>query len=100
MIGYEDFIEGIYHLNLQNNTMYVTANINTSNVITILDNDLWYFRLGHLSSFRTALLNSDFPFIFVDKKGICYVCHLEKHINLPYQISFNKVIKPFLPYPF
>lgn len=41
------------------------------------------------------MLNSDFTFIVVDHKGICDVFHLAKHRNLPYQRSFNKVVKPF-----
>jgi hypothetical protein len=42
-----------------------------------------------------TLLHSDFPFIVIDQKGVCDVCHLAKHEKLPYQRSFNKALKPF-----
>jgi hypothetical protein len=35
-------------------------------------------------------LHSKYPYISVDNKGICDVCHLAKHKKIPFQNSFNK----------
>ena len=58
-------------------------------------NALWYFRLGHLSSFRMTSLHSIFSFLNVDNNAICDVCHFAKHKKLPFDSSCNKVDKPF-----
>jgi hypothetical protein len=46
---------------------------------------------GHLSTNRLSILHSKFPYIFIDHKGICEVCHLAKHMRPSFQNSFNKV---------
>lgn len=40
-------------------------------------------------------LHSIFPFIIVDKKFACDVCHFAKHKRLHYHSSFNKLKEPF-----
>lgn len=94
MIGSVDFIEGLYHLNLAKEKLPTVTGISASNAIIIPDQALWNFRLGHLSKSRMAMLHFDFPFIVVDTKGTCDICHLDKQRNFPYN-SHNKVVKPF-----
>jgi hypothetical protein len=40
-------------------------------------------------------MHSDFPFIDVDNKATCDVCHYAKQKKLPFYSSFNKADKPF-----
>lgn len=61
MIGSADFIEGLYHLNLSNKKLPIVVGISSSNTITIPDQALWHFRLGHLSSSRMDMLHFIFP---------------------------------------
>lgn len=69
MIGSNDFIEGPYYLNLQNEKIPSRPGISVSHTITIPDKALWNFRLGHLSISRMNLLQSYFPFIVVGNRN-------------------------------
>ena len=40
-------------------------------------------------------MNSEFPFIVVDPKAVCDVCHYARHKKLPYKISLNKAVSPY-----
>lgn len=35
-------------------------------------------------------MNSEFPFIIVDPKAVCDVCHFARHKKLPYNTSLSK----------
>jgi hypothetical protein len=41
------------------------------------------------------VLHSKFPFISIDNKGICDVCHFARHKKNPYSTSLNKVAIPY-----
>jgi hypothetical protein len=94
MIGSAEVFDGLYYLNHKSKTVYASA-IDKPNTFTIPNNALWHFRLGHLSQTRMNLLITQFPFIVVDQKGICDVCHFARHNKLSYAHSFNKASKPF-----
>jgi hypothetical protein len=68
----------------------------SSSSSTLPDSALLHFRLGHLSFSRMLSLHSMFPFINVDSKAVCDVCHFGKHRKLPFDRSFNKAVKPFV----
>ena len=40
-------------------------------------------------------INSEFPFIVVDPKVVCDVCHYARHKKLPYNASLNKADSPY-----
>lgn len=40
-------------------------------------------------------LHSEFPFVSVDSKAVCDVCHYARHKRLPYSLSHNKAAKPY-----
>jgi hypothetical protein len=94
MIGFADAHDGLYYLKLEDKSAHVHAADGTNN-ITIPTQAVWHFRLGHLSLNRMHLLHKQFPYIIVDNKGVCDICHLAKHKKLPYANSMNKADKPF-----
>jgi hypothetical protein len=94
MIGLADALEGLYYLRLEDKKVHVNATDGNHNT-TIPDQALWHFRLGHLSINRMQLLHKQFPYIIVDHKGVCDICHLAKHKKLPYTNSCNKAGFPF-----
>ncbi|KAK2406745.1 putative mitochondrial protein [Trifolium repens] len=89
MIGLAEAFEGLYYLKLHDKTVNVAA-IDCPSTTTIPSQALWHFRLGHLSAARLSLLHSKYPYISVDHKGICDICHLARHRKLPFPLSFNK----------
>jgi len=94
MIGSGDKREDLYYLNLENKLACSASKTIHSN-IPLPDSALWNFRLGHLSFSRMTLLKSSFPFVHVDSKATCDVCHFAKHRKLPFPNSCNKASKPF-----
>jgi hypothetical protein len=91
MIGLAEAFEGLYYLKLHDKDVMVAAVDNPASLsTTIPPQALWHFRLGHLSTARLSALHSKFPYIDVDHKGICDVCHLARHKKLPFSPSFNK----------
>jgi hypothetical protein len=94
MIGSSDKREDLYYLNLENKLACSASKTIHSN-IPLPDSALWHFRLGHLSFSRMNLLKSSFPFVHVDSKATCDVCHFAKHRKLPFPDSGNKASKPF-----
>jgi hypothetical protein len=81
-------------LNLHDKNVHV-ATVDCSLTTTIPAQAIWHFRLGHLSTNRLSVLHSKLPYISVDHKGICDVCHLARHKKIPFPLSFNKVGSPF-----
>jgi hypothetical protein len=94
MIGLAEELEGLYYLKLQDAEAHASV-VDESGKTTIPSQAIWHFRLGHLSNPRLAVLHSKFPYITVDNKGICDVCHLAKHKKTPYKISLNKAVRPY-----
>jgi len=56
---------------------------------------LWHFRLGHLSNFRLALMNKQFPFLSSDETLVCDTCHFAKQNKLPFCISTKRAMNKF-----
>jgi hypothetical protein len=94
MIGLAEAFEGLYYLKLHDKNVNVAA-VNCPSTTTIPAQAIWHFRLGHLSATRLSVLHSKFPYISVDHKGICDVCHLARHKKLPFPHSFNKAGSPY-----
>ncbi|GAU44842.1 hypothetical protein TSUD_400430 [Trifolium subterraneum] len=94
MIGFAEMIDGLYYLKLTSKDAHAYA-VDSSDKSTILEPALWHFRLGHISLNRMHLLHSQFPFITLDNKGVCDICHLARHKKIPYNTSMNKVAFPY-----
>lgn len=94
MIGLVEKFKGIYHLTL-NDKHENAYSINNSFVCTLPNNSLWNFLLVHMFHSRIQSLHSIFPFVIVDHKVICDVCHYIKNKKLPYTFRFNKSKHPF-----
>jgi hypothetical protein len=94
MIGSADSVEGLYYLKLQDREVHVNSAEGT-NTITIPTQAIWHFRLGHPSISSMQTLHSQFPYISIDNKGVCDVCHLARHRKNPYSTSLNKAVTPY-----
>ncbi|KAK2450734.1 putative mitochondrial protein [Trifolium repens] len=94
MIGFANASNGLYYLQLKDEDVTVNTT-DGSNSISIREQAIWHFRLGHLSNTRIQLLHKQFPYITVDNKGICDICHLARHKKSPYKNSLNKAVIPF-----
>jgi hypothetical protein len=91
MIGLAEQIENLYYPNHSPKNVHVSSLSTT----TLPASALWHFRLGHLSTSRMSSMHLEFPFIDVDNKATCDVCHYAKQRKLPFHSSFNKASKPF-----
>lgn len=94
MIGLASQYEGLYYLEVDTKKVHV-SNIWNEGSETIPEEALWHFRLGHLSNSPLSLMNSQFPFVRVDRNSVCDVCHYARHKKLPYSLSLNKVSTPY-----
>ncbi|KAK2436464.1 putative inactive purple acid phosphatase [Trifolium repens] len=90
--GYGDKVEDFYYLVISNK---LVCNTRTNSFVTVPHSALWHFRLGHPYLTRMQSFHSQFPFITVDSKAVCDVCHFAKHKKLPFSNSFNNAVKPF-----
>ena len=69
---------------------------NTLATPTIPSNELWHYRLGHLSSNRLQILRDKFPFITIGNSNFpCDVCHYSKQKRLPYTQSTHNATQIF-----
>jgi hypothetical protein len=93
MIGLAKLKKGLYHLEITKNNHSPSTNSFTTNPIT--KNNLWHFRLGHLSSNLLNILHEQFPFISKHSNEACDVCHLAKQRKLSYSTSDTHALKPF-----
>lgn len=79
---------GLYHLDT---TDFVDVNDSLENncafAIKCNENELWHYRLGHLSNKRLAVLQRQFPDIFVPTNFVCEVCMRSKLKRLPFKLS-------------
>jgi hypothetical protein len=94
MIGLAEAFEGLYYLKLHDKNVLVAV-VDCPSTTTMPEQAIWHFRLGHLSTSRLSALHLKFPYIVVNHKGICDVCHLARHKKLPFSKSFNKASSPF-----
>ncbi|CAJ2647171.1 unnamed protein product [Trifolium pratense] len=90
-IGSAKQVEDLYYLHLANESVQASSFSATS----LPSSALWHFRLGHLSSSSLSSMHLDFPFIDVDNKATCDVCHLAKQKKLSFPSSFNKASQCF-----
>lgn len=100
MIGSAEMMDGLYYLVLPNkeavsDSRLSTQTINSINYVSLPDNALWHFRLGHLSNSRMLNLQSQFPFVISDHKAVCDICHFAKHGKSTFTHSSNKALKPY-----
>lgn len=102
MIGSGERKGDLYYLVLPDRVACNTAQVpstcllpDTNQAPSLPDSALWHFRLGHLSFSRMNSLHSQFPFVNVDNKAICDVCHYAKHRKLPFDSSCKRAHKPF-----
>jgi hypothetical protein len=96
MIGFADMFEGLYYLKLADKEVQAHTTNGSSHSNTIIpDKALWHFRLGHTSLHRMKLLHSKFPYIVVDNKGVCDICHIARQKKIPFTVSLNKAVSPF-----
>jgi hypothetical protein len=91
MIGLAETFEGLYYLKLDDKKVNAAA-VDCPSTSTIPTHAIWHFRLGHLSTSRLSVLHSRFPYISVDHKGICDVCHLARHKKLPFSLVLIKLV--------
>lgn len=97
MIGSGRLVDRLYYLDLQLVQISV-SNIVSNKVcssVSIPDYALWHFRLGHISNSVLEGMCSQFPYLHVNKRGICDVCHFAKQKRLPYTISSYRALHCF-----
>ena len=94
MIGSGERREELYYLTPPDKMGCSSSIVNSPSTL-LPDSALWHFRLGHLSFSRINTLHSKFPFVNVDSKATCDVCHFAKHRKLPFIPSCNKAKQPF-----
>jgi len=68
-------------------TVPVPTSIGAAQVSTSNSNNLWHFRLGHLSDSRIKLLQHIIPDCNVVSNKCCSVCPLAKQHRLPFHVS-------------
>ncbi|CAJ2634040.1 unnamed protein product [Trifolium pratense] len=85
-IGSAKQIEDLYYLTIAN------MNVQASSLCTtpLPNSAIWHLRLCHLSTSRMSFMILDFPFIDVDNKATCDVCHYAKQKKLAFSSSLNK----------
>ncbi|PNX68435.1 retrovirus-related Pol polyprotein from transposon TNT 1-94 [Trifolium pratense] len=79
-IGSAKQVEDLYYLQPANKSGKASSLSATS----LPSSALWHLRLGHLSSSSLSSMHIDFPFIDVDNKETCVVCHLAKQKKLSF----------------
>ena len=94
LIGSSERREELYYLTPPDKMACSSSIVNSPSTL-LPDSALWHFRLGHLSFSRINTLHSKFPFVNVDSKATCDVCHFAKHRKLPFIPSCNKAKQPF-----
>jgi len=97
MIGLSSLKNGLYHLALgkQQSINTTLPFINSTIHPAITPNNLWHFRLGHLSDNRLDILHHKFPFISKHSNEFCDVCHLAKQRKLSYSFSKTQASHSF-----
>lgn len=88
MIGHADLYKGLYYLRgsaPSHDVSCFDVNIDSSQLHNIhTDIDVWRLRLGHPSTTVLEQVSNTFPYVKINKKTVCDVCHLAKQNQLPY----------------
>jgi len=63
---------------------------NTFNFTTSDLENLWHFRLGHVSNKSLDVIENKFPFVKYKKSFICDIYHFAKQKRLPFPLSASK----------
>jgi hypothetical protein len=82
-IRVDDERDGLFYL-LQNDPSVHVPFVFSALSINNVSDDIWHYRLGHLSSSRLALLHKYVPAISINPDHICTVCPLSKQKHLPF----------------
>jgi hypothetical protein len=90
-IGVGEEKHGLFYLVQPDSVSSVSSAFSISNV----SEDIWHYRLGHLSSSRLNLLHASVPDISINSKHVCTICPLAKHKRLPFPISNSVSDFPF-----
>jgi hypothetical protein len=86
MIGLGKERHGLFYLQQSDSTSNVNSvcfNVSIKNV----SDDIWHYRLGHLSLTRLHLLHASFLEISVNTEHVCTVCPLAKQRRLPFAVN-------------
>jgi hypothetical protein len=99
-IGVGEERSGLYHLLqvsgkhspiVSNSVVSFFNNISNSAVsatsIKNVSDDIWHYRLGHVSSSRMHLLHQYIPAMVVNKNNVCTICPLAKQRKLSFDVS-------------
>jgi len=98
MIGCVEMQDRLYILripsnqNLQIKLVKSSHITNTVNFTTSDLENLWHFRLGHVSNKSINVIKNKFPFVKYNKS---FVCHFVKQKRLPFSLSTSKSKKCF-----
>lgn len=84
-IGLGCLHEGLYHLQLASVCSFQSSTTN----------NLWHYRLGHVSFARLKMLAQKFPFITCSNNVACTICPQAKQTCLCFPSSSIKTSKPF-----
>jgi hypothetical protein len=106
MIGLAKQVDGLYRYSPPS-TSNLVSSFSTNKVCnstisshcnsnSIVPSDaLWHFRLGHLSHSRLQQMHTLYPFISINKRSVCDLCHFAKHKHLPFPSSHTTASKRF-----
>jgi hypothetical protein len=88
-IGVDEERDGLFYLLHSDPPVPVSSVFSVLSINNVSD-DLWHYRLGHLSSSRLAIFHKFVPVISVNPNHICTVCPLAKQKRLPF-VDSNSV---------
>ena len=84
-----------YYQNLQIKPVKSPHITNTINFTANDLENLWHFRLGHVSNKSIDVIKNKFPFVKYNKSFICDICHFAKQKRLPFPLNASKSKKCF-----
>jgi transposase InsO family protein len=94
MIGLGKERHGLFYLQQSDSTSSVNSVCFNVSIKSVSD-DIWHYRLGHLSLARLHLLHASFLEISVNTEHVCTVCQLAKQRRLPFAVSKSVSNFPF-----
>lgn len=101
MTGSAEKKDELYYLTLKYNDLHVNfAHTHThtpvlATNVSLCDRSIWHFRLGNLSQNKLLYLHSKFPFIIINNKDVCIVCHYARQRKLSYNVSKSTAARPY-----
>jgi hypothetical protein len=93
IIGLGKERHGLFYLQQSDSTSSVNSICFNVSIKSVSD-DIWHYRLGHLSLAKLRLLHASFPEISVNTKHVCTICPLAKQRSFPFAVS--KSVSNFL----